>query len=133
VDAQSDAGMAHDWTQWFLDSPPNLNSSGMLEIAASEFKCQGLELDKTCVCWSWDLVLKDGKWLTRRINKRSGKWGKNEAKRDYGINAYRVLLTRARTGMIIWVPEGDENDKSRSSSEMDKIFEILQSVGCKAL
>jgi len=133
VDAQSDAGMTHDWTQWFLDIPPNLNSSGMLEIAASEFKCQGLELDKTCVCWSWDLVLKEGKWLTRRINKRSGKWGKNEAKRDYGINAYRVLLTRARTGMVIWVPEGEDNDKSRSTSEMDKIFEILQSVGCKAL
>ncbi len=78
-------------------------------------------------------MLKDGKWLTRRINKRSGKWGKNEAKRDYAINAYRVLLTRARTGMVIWVPEGEDSDKSRSTSEMDKIFEILLSVGCKAL
>lgn len=133
VDAQSTAGQAHDWTQWFLDKPPNLNSSGMLEIAASEFKCQGLELDRTCVCWSWDLIFEEGKWLTRQINRRSGRWGRNEAKHEYGINAYRVLLTRARSGMVIWVPEGDSMDASRSTAEMNKIFGVLQLAGCTAI
>jgi hypothetical protein len=133
IDAQSAAGMTHDWTQWFLDKPPNLNSSEVLEVAASEFKCQGLELDRTCVCWSWDMIFSDGKWITRRIDKRRGKWNQNESRRDYAINAYRVLLTRARAGMIIWVPEGDTTENSRDPLEMDKVAEVLVAAGCQQL
>ena len=130
VDAQSSAGMTHDWTQWFLDRPPNLNSSAKLEIAASEFKCQGLELDRTCVCWSWDFIFNEDKWVTRKINKREGRWDKNEARREYALNTYRVLLTRARAGMIIWVPIGDDDDTSRKISEMNTVYDTLLEAGC---
>jgi len=133
VDAQASAGMTHDWTQWFLDRPPNLNSSEMLEVAATEFKCQGLELDRTCVCWSWDMIFSDNTWVTRRIDKRNGKWNRNETRRGYAINAYRVLLTRARTGMIIWVPEGINDDNSRNIAEMDSTYTALIMAGCTPL
>ena len=130
IDAQSSAGMNHDWTQWFLDRPPNLNSSLNLEVAASEFKCQGLELDRTGVCWSWDFIFSETSWTTRKINKGKGNWSKNEKNRDYAVNAYRVLLTRARTGMIIWVPVGDIGDHSRNPFEMDRVFDALVTAGC---
>lgn len=133
VDTQSTAGMSHDWTQWYLDRPPNLNSAHNLEVAASEFKCQGLELDRTGVCWSWDFVFNNNQWVTRRINKRYGNWSKNEARREFALNAYRVLLTRARTGMIIWVPTGDSNDLSRNPEEMDFVYETLVAAGCSPL
>jgi hypothetical protein len=133
VDAQSAAGLNHDWTQWFLDRPPNLNSSMNLEVAASEFKCQGLELDRTCVCWSWDLVFHKDGWNTRKISKRQGNWSKNKAQREYALNAYRVLLTRARVGMIIWVPNGSKEDSSRKVEEMDLVYDTLVQAGCSPL
>jgi hypothetical protein len=133
VDAHTSAGSTHDWPQWYLDSPPNLNSSQNLEIAASEFKCQGLELDWVGMCWSWDLVLTSGEWTPRKINRRSGRWNKNAAAGDYLINAYRVLLTRARSGMVIWVPRGESTDTSRSPRESDRIFEALLQSGCQPL
>ena len=135
VDAQASAGMTHDWTQWFLDRTPNLNSSELLEVAATEFKCQGLELDRTCLCWSWDLIPLGNRWQPRRIDKRRGLWTnvKNEQRKRFSINAYRVLLTRARTGMVIWIPEGDMNDKSRSETEMKATFAALIEAGCVAI
>ena len=135
VDAQAAAGMTHDWTQWFLDRPPNLNSSELLEVAATEFKCQGLELDRTCLCWSWDLIPDGPQWRSRKIDKRGGKWMniKNEYRHSYAINAYRVLLTRARLGMVIWVPTGDADDSSRSAQEVDSIFQVLMKSGCSPL
>ncbi len=133
IDTQSSASMNHPWAQWFLDRPPNLNSSEMLEIAASEFKCQGLELDRVCVCWSWDLTFVNSKWVTRQIDRRRGKWKQNSKKREYGINAYRVLLTRARSGMIIWVPKGEDNDTSRSEKEMQNVYTALLQSGCTPL
>ena len=133
VDAQTSAGSTQDWPQWYLDAPPNLNSSQNLEVAASEFNCQGLELDWVGMCWSWDLVLTSGGWTPRKINRRSGRWNKNAAAGDYLINAYRVLLTRARSGMVIWVPRGESTDTSRSPKESDQIFEALLQSGCQPL
>ncbi len=133
VDAQASAGSTHDWTQWFLDTPPNLNSAMNLEVAATEFKCQGLELDRTGVCWSWDLIHKDGGWVTRKIQKRNSQWSINKSRREFAINSYRVLLTRARAGMIIWVPEGSADDPSRKPSEVDATFKILVAAGCTPL
>lgn len=133
VDAQTSAGSDHDWPQWYLDSPPNLNSSKNLEIAASEFKCQGLELDWVGVCWSWDFLPSSSGWLSRKINKRSGRWNRNEAGANYLMNAYRVLLTRARNGMVIWVPEGNDKDPSRSPKEIDRAYEALIAAGCNRL
>jgi hypothetical protein len=133
VDAHTSAGSSHDWPQWYLDQPPNLNSAKNLEVAASEFKCQGLELDWVGICWSWDLIPRTGRWLPRKINKRSGRWNKNEAAGDYLINAYRVLLTRARNGMVIWVPEGSQVDPSRSPNEIESVYQALLSAGCTNL
>lgn len=132
IDPKASAASDHDWTQWFLDRPPNLNSALNLEIAATEFKCQGLELDRVGVCWSWDFVpLKEG-WLTRKLNPGLGKWVANN-KSEFALNTYRVLLTRARYGMVIWVPEGSGKDQTRNPEEMDKVFELLVESGCDVL
>jgi DUF2075 family protein len=122
-----------DWVQWFLDRKPNLSSSAWLEVAASEFACQGLELDWTCVCWSWDLIREEGNWQARRLRSREGKWAHEEERARYRLNAYRVLLTRCRKGMVIWVPPGDADDKSRSASEADAVANFLISCGCSVL
>jgi len=136
IDPKASAGIPHDWTQWFLDRPPNLNSSMMLEVAATEFKCQGLELDRVGVCWSWDLICGSGdeeSWVARKIHKKTGNWRANKSGHDYAINAYRVLLTRSRLGMVIWVPEGDQVDKSRNPISMDEVFQRLILAGCDHL
>jgi hypothetical protein len=132
IDPQSSASTDHDWTQWFLDRPPNLNSSIHLEIAASEFKCQGLELDRVGVCWAWDFVPNDGDWLIRKLNRRTGKWQRNN-QTEFAINTYRVLLTRARNGLAIWVPQGDHQDSTRNVEQMDRVFELLVNCGCDVL
>ena len=132
IDPQSSASNDHDWTQWFLDRPPNLNSSIHLEIAASEFKCQGLELDRVGVCWSWDFVPNDGSWLIQKLDRRTGKWGTNK-RTEFAINTYRVLLTRARNGLAIWVPQGDHQDSTRNVEQMDRVFELLVDSGCDVL
>lgn len=121
------------WVQWFLERIPNLNSSEVLETAASEFKCQGLELDWTCVCWSWDLVPKSDGWIPRRIDNSRGSWRIEKAASRYALNAYRVLLTRSRRGMVIWVPEGNPDDPSRNCSEIDRVFGTLLDAGCSHL
>jgi hypothetical protein len=133
IDAQASANSTHDWTQWFLDQPPNLNSSMNLEVAATEFKCQGLELDRAGICWSWDFIHTDNGWIARKLQKRNSKWSINKVRRDFAVNSYRVLLTRARAGMIIWVPEGDEFDPSRKPEELDLTYETLVKAGCKPL
>lgn len=133
VDIPASASASFDWAQWFLDTPPNLNSSMLLEVAATEFKCQGLELDRVGVCWSWDLT-HDGKaWVTRKIRRREGVWGRNSAGRDYSLASYRVLLTRARRGMVIWVPIGEETDRTRSPKEMNRVFDLLIKAGASLL
>jgi len=132
MDADFQAGM--DWRNWFLDRPPSLESSCSLEVAASEFKCQGLELDYVGLCWSWDLVRPEGEWIVRRLNSRNLKWSPTRGDRyRYGLNAYRVLLTRARAGMVIWVPEGDCSDATRPPKEMDAVYEFLQDCGLPSL
>jgi len=133
VDAHTSASDAHDWPQWYLEQPPNLNSAKNLEIAASEFKCQGLELDWVGVCWSWDLIHSEEKWIPRKINKRSGRWNKNTAKGEYVVNAYRILLTRARNGMVIWIPEGLKQDISRNPNEVNQTAKLLLAAGCVEL
>lgn len=133
VDIPASASASFDWAQWFLDTPPNLNSSMLLEVAATEFKCQGLELDRVGVCWSWDLT-HDGKaWVTRKIRRREGVWGRNSAGRDYSLASYRVLLTRARRGMVIWVPIGEKTDRTRSPKEMNRVFDLLIEAGASQL
>ena len=102
-------------------------------MVATEYKCQGLELDWVGVCWSWDLVPAIDSWLPRNLISGSAKWRTNSKKAQYQINAYRVLLTRSRKGMVIWVPPGVEGDTSMSTTEMDKVAEVLVSAGATYL
>lgn len=120
---------------WYLEKPPNLDSCNSFDFAATEYGCQGLELDRVGVCWSWDLVPKNGEWTPRTLNRSSGRWNlvKNRMKSEFVKNTYRVLLTRSRSGMVIWVPSGDVDDESRSSSEAAEVYQTLISAGCKPL
>ena len=109
----------------------------MLEVVASEFKVQGLEIDWGLVCWDADLrrTKKGDEWDYYTF--RGTRWNKrNKAEqRRYLVNSYRVLLTRARQGMIIFVPKGvdPEIDPTRDATYYDGIYDYLLSCGIKEL
>lgn len=125
-----------DVKNWFLAPSDDLRSSNMLEVVASEFKVQGLEIDWAIVCWDQDLRRKNHKeW--DHYSFRGTKWmhrNKAEQKR-YLVNSYRVLLTRARQGMVIFVPKGvdAEEDPTRKHTCYDEIFNYLKLCGIKEL
>lgn len=126
-----------DVKNWFLAPSDDLRSSNMLEVVASEFKVQGLEIDWALVCWDADLRRsKNGKeWDYYTF--RGTKWNKrNKAEQKrYLVNSYRVLLTRARQGMVIFVPSGvdPEEDPTRNIAFYDGIYSYLLSCGIKKL
>lgn len=103
------------FVHWFLAQPPDIRSSNQLEVAASEFECQGLELDWVGICWGGDLPYDatNSGWAFRNFS--GSRWGclKHEIDRQYLLNTYRVLLTRARRGLILWIPLGDATDETR--------------------
>ena len=103
--------------RWFLDRWPDVRSSDALEVVATEFSVQGLELDRVGLCWDADLVRVAGAWLARRF--RANRWTRvaPEAQSNR-INAYRVLLTRARHGTVIWVPRGSARDQTRDPAPL---------------
>ncbi len=126
-----------DVKNWFLAPSDDLRSSNKLEIVASEFKVQGLEIDWAIVCWDADLRRKgtDNDW--DHYSFRGTRWNKRnklEQKR-YLVNSYRVLLTRARQGMVIFVPKGvdPEIDETRNKQYYDGIYEYLLSCGIAEL
>ena len=112
---------------WFLNHKTDVRSSFYLEEAASEFDVQGLELDWTCVCWDADFRYVDNQWSY--FNFRGTKWQRVSApeRRLHLKNAYRVLLTRARQGLAIFVPQGDPIDPTRDPKMYDDIYNYLQS------
>ena len=95
---------------WFLEDKTDVRSSNYLEDAATEIQVQGLELDYTCVLWDADMRCENNKWTFYKFSNTTSKWSpeNNEENRKYALNAYRVLLTRARQGMVICVPYGNE-------------------------
>lgn len=126
-----------DVKNWFLAPSDDLRSSNMLEIVASEFKVQGLEIDWAIVCWDADLRRKEGKNDWEYYSFRGTRWNrrnKPEQKR-YLLNSYRVLLTRARQGMILFVPKGvdPEVDETRNSEYYDNIYSYLLKCGIEEL
>lgn len=130
LDVASDPNRSFKASKWYLDSLPDLQSSEALEVAVTEFKSQGLELDWVGVCWSWDLIPGNKAWLARNLDSARGKWNiSSSAASVFRVNAYRVLLTRSRKGMIIWVPEGVDGDKTMEEAQMDKVAELLQEAG----
>ena len=121
-----------DTVHWFLDDINDVRSSLFLEDAATEFDVQGLELDWTCVVWDGDLRYMPIGWDFFEFNG-GNKWHKvqKEIRQEYLINAYRVLLTRARQGLIICVPEGNKQDPTRNPEFYDSTYLYLKNLGLK--
>jgi hypothetical protein len=118
--------------RWFLDRWPDIRSADALEVVASEFAVQGLELDRAGLCWDADLIRGPAGWQARRF--RASRWtAASPAARANRLNAYRVLLTRARHLTIIWVPQGDEQDPTRDPAQYDAVAAYLLSCGARAL
>ena len=122
-----------DTVHWFLDDIDDIRSSLFLEDAASEFDVQGLELDWTCIVWDGDLRRENNTWGNYSFT--GSKWQniRSEDRKSFQINAYRVLLTRARQGMIICVPEGNPEDSTRNPDYYDGTFNYLKSIGLKVI
>ncbi len=114
---------------WFLNDSADVRSSYYLEDVASEFAVQGLELDSVGVCWDGDFHHKDGRWVCQAFKGTKWQSINDEPKRLYLKNAYRVILTRARQGMILFVPKGDTSDRTRPPSFYDGTFDFLRSCG----
>lgn len=128
-----DVRVKTDPVKWFLDGSDDTRSSFYLEDVATEFQVQGLELDWACVVWDGDLRVHGDGWAHHQF--RGSRWNrvnKIERKR-YLENAYRVLLTRARQGMVLVVPEGDAEDPTRSESFYDPTYSYLRSLGIPEL
>jgi hypothetical protein len=118
---------------WFLNDSADVRSSNYLEDVASEFAVQGLELDWVGVCWDGDFYHEDGRWVCQAFKGTKWQSVNDESRRLYLKNAYRVILTRARQGMILFVPRGDALDRTRPSSFYDGTFEYLQACGIRSL
>jgi hypothetical protein len=128
-----DIRVAVDPIHWFLNDGKDTRSSFYLEDAATEFQVQGLEIDWACVTWDGDLRSTGSDWSYHDF--RGDKWT-NISKvenQNYLRNAYRVLLTRARQGMIVFVPKGDSMDPTRKSDYYDCTFNYLADLGIPIL
>ena len=127
--------MSTPYEKWFLETCDDVRSSYSLEVAASEFECQGLELDWVGLCWGADLTPSADQeaWDYRKF--RGAKWQnvRQEAERAFTLNRYRVLLTRARKGLVIWVPKGDPSDITRDPARFDRMYDVLLRAGVQQL
>jgi DUF2075 family protein len=118
-----------DPINWFLNDKDDVRSSYYLEDVATEFDIQGLELDWVCVTWDADFRYNRDEWQYKSFSGKKWKNINKEERKTYLKNAYRVLLTRARQGMVIVVPTGDMEDLTRLPSFYDPIFEYLRNIG----
>jgi len=118
---------------WFLEGKDDVRSSYYLEDVATEFHVQGLEIDWACVMWDGDLRYSEFGWKTYSFIGNKWQNIKKEERKRYLINAYRVLLTRARQGMVIVVPYGNSEDHTRKHEYFDDTFNYLKSIGIKSI
>ena len=122
---------------WFLNGEEDIRSSYFLEAVASEFETQGLELDYAIVAWDADLRISADKWVHYQMSNRltPPNWSKSKNTNNitYLTNAYRVLLTRARQGFIIYVPKGVADDATRKSEYYDSTFNYLKKIGIQEI
>jgi hypothetical protein len=118
---------------WFLNDSEDTRSSFYMEDAATEFQIQGLELDWVCMTWDADLRFAKSDWEYHSFV--GSKWTSihKPERQQYLRNAYRVLLTRARQGMVIFVPTGDSSDATRTPAYYDSTFEYLAGIGIPVL
>lgn len=129
IDIRVDVNPVH----WFLNAKEDTRSSYYLEDAATEFQVQGLELDWACVTWDGDLRFTGTDWSFHDF--RGTKWCNiaNTDNQRYLRNAYRVILTRARQGMVLFVPPGDSSDPTRSPKFYDSTYQYLTELGIPTL
>jgi hypothetical protein len=127
----------YPWEHWYLAGRGDVRSSFRCEVFATEFEIQGLELDWIGLCWGGDFIWDEMHgWQLRALRHgKQSKWIslKNKDKRIYRRNAYRVLLTRARQGMILFVPQGDSKDPTNLPAEFDRTAEYLLRCGVMPL
>ncbi|MFC1780798.1 DNA/RNA helicase domain-containing protein [Planctomycetota bacterium] len=125
IDVKSPMNPIH----WFLNSKDDVRSSYFLEHVATEFDIQGLELDWVCVTWDADFRYSKEGW--KHLSFRGNRWTniRKKDRKNYLKNAYRVLLTRARQGMVIVVPSGDTQDITRSPKFYDDTYQYLKDIG----
>ncbi|WP_302784083.1 DUF2075 domain-containing protein [Bacteroides fluxus] len=128
-----DVRVKPDPVHWFLSDREDVRSSYYMEDVVTEFDIQGLELDYTCVVWDGDFRYKPSEWGTYSFV--GSKWQniKKDERKMYLKNAYRVLLTRARQGMVIVVPKGNPEDPTRKPEFYDSTYKYLKSIGLEEL
>lgn len=112
--------------KWFLNPEGDVRSSFALECTATELVIQGLELDWAIVAWDANMRLENGQWKYYEFS--GAKWLQKHKDTELIKNAYRVLLTRARQGMVLFVPEGDADDLTRKPEWYDGIFRVLKYI-----
>lgn len=119
--------------KWFLNGKDDVRSAAFLEDVATEFDIQGLELDWTCVAWDANLRKSHTGWDF--MSFRGTQWQNinNEIRRRYLLNAYRVLLTRARQGMVIFIPKGNKIDKTRKHEYYDPVYDYFVQCGVQSI
>jgi hypothetical protein len=134
-----------EWERWFLDRDTceesgcdhkyckDVRASSKLEVAATQFEIQGLELDWIGVCWGEDLLWNGQEWRNFNFSGKTWKLGTDDQKYKFRLNGYRVLLTRARQGMIIYVPKPNKSDSSRLHQQLDRTADFLLQCGAQEL
>jgi hypothetical protein len=121
-----------DIAQWMLTPSTDVRSSNALETAQNQFQVQGMELDHCIVCWDADLRWESTDWVAYKLN--GAKWNA-DSQTSVAKNCYRVLLTRARKGMVVFVPRGDSSgmDETRKPAFYDGVWNFLLKCGAKEL
>ncbi len=129
IDVKSPVDPIH----WFLDGKDDVRSSYYMEDVATEFQVQGLELDWACVAWDADFRYSPAGW--QHWSFVGDRWNRirKEQRQIYLKNAYRVLLTRARQGMVVFVPHGDDEDPTRLHEFYDHTFDYFHRIGLEDL
>ena len=118
---------------WFLNEKTDIRSSYFLEEIATEFDIQGLEIDWSCLAWGANFCINNNTWHYQ--NFKGSKWQSinQQTSRDYLKNTYRVLLTRARQGMVVYIPKGSEIDHTRPEIYYNGTWEYLNEIGIEKI
>ena len=122
-----------DTPKWFLNPKEDVRSSYFLECVATEFQIQGLELDWACVAWDGNFRFENNNWSYNQFSGSKWKKIRSDDRITYLKNTYRVLLTRARQGVVIFIPKGDKDDDTRRPEFYDETYQYLKEIGFEEL
>ena len=118
---------------WFLNGKTDIRSSYFLEEVATEFDIQGLEIDWACVAWGANFYMNNSNWKYQNFKGTNWQNINQEINKEYLKNTYRVLLTRSRQGMVIFIPESSEIDQTRMNKFYDETYNYLKEIGINVL